>query len=108
LKHSSCRIYNNYAFIQVAKDLTNSSIAIKGIIAQVPHLDGKAASKRALQSRGVVGVIRAAALSVADLIVSEMLGFPPVLVKIVGSAKETSYMNLTDELLQKASEAISG
>ncbi len=99
MKHSTCRIYNNYAFIQVAKDLTNSSIAIKGIIAQVPHLDGKAASKRALQSRGVVGVIRAAALSVADLIVSEMLGFPPVLVKIVGSAKETSYMTLTDEQL---------
>jgi len=63
----------------------------------VPHLDGKAASKRALQSRGVIGVIRTAVLAVADIVLSEMLGLSPVYVKIVGSAKETSYMTLTEE-----------
>lgn len=47
----------------------------------------------------MIGVIRATALAVADLVVSELLGFPPVYVKIVGSAKETSYMTLTDDQL---------
>ena len=65
----------------------------------MPHLDGKAASKRAVQSRGVIGVMRVAVLAVADLILSEVMGLPPVYVKIVGSDRETSYMTLSDEQL---------
>ena len=87
-----------------------SAGAIRGVISQVPHLDGKAASVRALKSRGPVGFMRVIVLALADLLtvqankLAEQVGLnlnlPPVYVKIVGTAEETAYMilNPTDQV----------
>lgn len=75
---------------------------IKAVISQVPHLDGKAASLRALKARGVVGFLRAMALAVSDIaclqlnklgtLIGVELNLPSVYVKIVGVAQDTAYM----------------
>lgn len=95
--------------LKIANDNPNSGI--KAVISQVPHLDGKAASLRALKSRGPVGFLRAMLLALVDIAVEQVntaaakLGFdqvnlPAVYVKIVGTAAETAYMIL-DESEQK-------
>jgi pimeloyl-ACP methyl ester carboxylesterase len=75
---------------------------IKAVISQVPHLDGKAASLRALKSRGVAGFVRVMALAIADIAVLQInkiaalagveLDLPSVYVKIVGTAQDSAYM----------------
>mmetsp|Transcript_31823 Transcript_31823/g.53697 ORF Transcript_31823/g.53697 Transcript_31823/m.53697 type:complete len:398 (-) Transcript_31823:1614-2807(-) len=70
-----------------------------GVISQVPHLDGKAASLRALKSRGPVGFVRVMLLALVDLAASKLFPgmFAPLYVKIVGTAQDTAYMILTEE-----------
>lgn len=88
--------------LKIAND--NPDSGIKGVISQVPHLDGKAASLRALKSRGAMGFVRAMVLALADIAVEQVnalaaklkldLTLPAVYVKIVGTAEETAYMIL--------------
>lgn len=85
--------------------------SIKGVISQVPHLDGRAASLKALQSRGPRGFLRAMLLAAADITLNQInilgrkLGFnldlPAVYVKIVGTSEETAYMVLSASELKE-------
>eukprot|EP01034_Spumella_vulgaris_P032850 gene32850-40550_t len=79
--------------LKVAADLGPSMV--KAIISQVPHLDGKAASKRGIADRGVVGTLKVAMLASADYLLSHVLGFEPIYVKISGLKSEVAYMPLT-------------
>jgi pimeloyl-ACP methyl ester carboxylesterase len=82
---------------------------IKAVVSQVPHLDGKAASLRALKSRGVVGFLRVMTLAVGDILCTQLnklaamagvhLNLPSVYVKIVGVAGESAYMIIEREEL---------
>lgn len=84
--------------LKVAADLGPSMI--KCVISQVPHLDGRGASKRGIAQRGVVGTLRLVLIALADYITSDLLGMSPMYVKIVGTSKEVSYMILNeDEML---------
>lgn len=74
--------------------------AIRGVISQVAHLDGKAATQRAIAQRGVVGTIRVLSLAFADFVMSQLLGFSPIYIKIAGTANETAYMSLSNEDLK--------
>lgn len=82
---------------------------IKAVISQVPHLDGKAASVRALKSRGVVGFFRVMAIALADIVSAQLnklasmagveLNLPAVYVKIVGVSPQSAYMVIQPEEL---------
>jgi pimeloyl-ACP methyl ester carboxylesterase len=85
--------------LKVAKEL-GPSAGIKCVISQVPHLDGKAASKRGLKQRGVLGTALVMGLALADYVRSGLLGLSPVYVKIVGTEKEAAYMMLGDAELK--------
>mmetsp|Transcript_128998 Transcript_128998/g.252646 ORF Transcript_128998/g.252646 Transcript_128998/m.252646 type:complete len:383 (+) Transcript_128998:63-1211(+) len=75
---------------------------IKAVISQVPHLDGKAASLRALKARGPVGFLRVMALAVTDIVITQLNKFalllgvdvnlPSIYVKIIGTGKDSAYM----------------
>ncbi len=82
--------------LKVAQDLGPS--IIRCVISQVPHLDGRLASRRGIVQRGVLGTLRVAVLAAAD-VVSQTLGLPPVYVKIAGSSSEVAYMMLSAEQL---------
>lgn len=74
--------------------------AIRGVISQVAHLDGIAATQCAIKQRGVVGTIRVLSLALADFVMSQLLGFSPIYIKIAGNLNETAYMSLSDEDLK--------
>lgn len=80
--------------LRVAADFKKEG-SIKAVISQVPHLDGRAASKRSAVKRGVLGTVRMAILALSDIVRSYLPGMSPVFVKIVGTTKETAYMNLS-------------
>ena len=84
--------------IMVASKLRGKDF-LKGIVTQVPHLDGKAASLRGIQSRGAIGTLRLFFISLADII-RGMFGFSPLYVKIAGLANETAYMPMSEQDLQ--------
>jgi len=84
--------------IMVASKLKDKGF-LKGIVAQVPHLDGKAASLRGIKSRGLLDTLRLLCISVSDII-RGILGFSPLYVKIAGLANETAYMPMTEQDLQ--------
>jgi pimeloyl-ACP methyl ester carboxylesterase len=73
--------------LSVAADLRKNS-AIKAIVSQVPHLDGKVASKRGARQRGILGTVRLAILAISDMIRAR-LGLEPIYIRIVGNLKET-------------------
>lgn len=88
--------------LKIAND--NSAVGIKGVISQVPHLDGKAASLKALKTRGPRGFLRVLLLAAADIVLNQIniqgrkagynFDLPAVYVKIVGTAEDTAYMVL--------------
>ena len=84
--------------IMVASKLRDQDF-LKGIVTQVPHLDGKAASLRGIKSRGVIGTLRLLFISLAD-IARGLSGFSPLYVKIAGLANETAYMPMSEQDLQ--------
>jgi pimeloyl-ACP methyl ester carboxylesterase len=67
---------------------------ITSIISQVPHLDGKAASKRAIQQKGIVRTIKIAIIAIADVLVSQVGGYSPLYIRICGPLEENAYMSL--------------
>jgi cephalosporin-C deacetylase-like acetyl esterase len=71
---------------------------VKAIVSQVPHLDGKNASKRALLTRGVVKTLKTAVVSLTD-IVRWGLGLLPLYVKIAGTTTDLSFMTMTQDEL---------
>lgn len=79
-----------------ASRLREQGYPVKGVISQVPHLDGRAASLRSMKKRGVVGCARVLVLALADFARS-LLGMSPVYVKIAGVGDETAYMSMTDD-----------
>eukprot|EP01038_Epipyxis_sp_PR26KG_P005283 gene5283-7344_t len=79
-------------------NLFKNDDSVKCIISQVPHLNGKAASKRGIKDRGLVGSLKVAILSISDLLRS-FLGLDPIYVKIAGKKTDVAYMMLTDDEL---------
>lgn len=73
---------------------------ISGVISQVPHLDGKAASLRKIKQMGTIGAIRTAVLAISDMI-RNLMGLSPVYVKIAGTKDDISYMVLSQDHLTK-------
>ena len=95
--------YSGGHVIKLAHDLQKKKriAGIKGVIAQVPHLDGRKASTAAIVHRGMIGTLRIAILCFFDTVLSFMLDNSPFYVKIVGLKNETAYMILTpDEMKQ--------
>lgn len=94
----------SFAGGHMLKTASDNAALVKGVISQVPHLDGKAASLKALKTRGPRGFLRVLFLAVADIALDQIntLGrkagynfdLPAVYVKIVGTAEETAYMVL--------------
>lgn len=79
-------------------DAVSQSKAVKAIISQAPHLDGRAASKRVIKDRGLLGTIRTACLALGDMILSQ-LGYATLYIKIAGKKGEIAYMTMTEEQL---------
>jgi uncharacterized protein len=74
--------------------------SITAIISQVPHMNGKAATKIAIQTRGWKNTLRVILIGLADLILSQF-GYSPIYVKIAaGQQNEIGYMALTPDELQ--------
>ena len=71
--------------LHVAADLKENS-AIKAVISQVPHLDGRAASKRGARQRGILGTVRLAILALSDIMRS-FFGLQPIYIRIAGDLK---------------------
>lgn len=74
--------------------------SISAIISQVPHLNGKEATKQAIASRGLIQSIRVILLGVGDLLFSHVLQVSsPLYVKIASQKElnEIGYMSLTKE-----------
>jgi len=65
-----------------------------GIIAQVPHLSGKAASIRSMRSRGVVGVLRFLGAALSDY-ARTFSGLSPTYVNLSGQEGELAVMQLS-------------
>jgi cephalosporin-C deacetylase-like acetyl esterase len=85
--------------LQVAKALNGDS-AIKAVVSQVPHLNGKAASLRAIKNRGSIGSIQIAILSLADMFRSK-LGLSPLYIRIASYLDDPfAYMQMTGEQLE--------
>jgi fermentation-respiration switch protein FrsA (DUF1100 family) len=84
--------------LKVAHELGPSMI--KGVISQVPHLDGKAASKRGIQQRGLLKTLHLSVLAIADFLWSHVLGFSPIYIKIAGTVKDAAYMLLSEDELK--------
>lgn len=94
----------SFAGGHMLKIANDNAAVVKGVISQVPHLDGKAASLKALKTRGPRGFLRVLFLAVADIALDQIniLGrkagynfdLPAVYVKIVGTAEETAFMVL--------------
>ena len=59
-------------------------------------MDGVAASKRAIKSRGLLTSARVISIAIYDLFCG-LFGLPPAYVKIVGSTSDISYMTLSTE-----------
>jgi len=86
--------------IMAASELPPNSVS--AVISQVPHLNGKEATKQAIASRGLIQSIRVVLIGLADIILSQVLQVsPPLYVKIAGSkeSQEIGYMSLTTEQL---------
>ncbi len=73
---------------------------ITSIISQVPHLDGKAASKRAIQQKGIVRTLKIAAIAIADILVSQVGGYSPLYLRICGPSEENAYMSIPPSELE--------
>ena len=73
--------------LEVAADLKTNS-AIKAVVSQVPHLDGRAASKRGARQRGILGTFRLAILALSDIMRS-FFGLEPIYIRIAGNLKAT-------------------
>ncbi len=69
--------------------------AVNCIISQVPHMDGRLASKRAIVKRGFKGTLQLFLLVAVDFL-RTMGGLTPLYVKIAGKGEEISYMSLDD------------
>ena len=95
--------------LRVANNENNPLPNIKAVISQVPHLDGKAASLRALKSRGIAGFMRVMALALSDILLQQVnklgniigvqFNLPSIYVKIVGTAADSAYMVISDNEL---------
>jgi dienelactone hydrolase len=73
----------------------NRDPAIRAVVSQVPHLDGKAASLRAIKNRGILGTLQIGVLAGVDTVRSA-LGFSPVYIKIASSQDDpVSYMQMS-------------
>lgn len=66
---------------------------IKAIVSQVPHLNGRKAAKANMKKRGVAKVARLALATLQD-VARSIMGFPPVTVRIIGTGKELSVMDV--------------
>jgi cephalosporin-C deacetylase-like acetyl esterase len=74
---------------------------ISGVISQVPHLDGQAASLRKIKQMGILGTLRTAFISISDIF-RNVLGLSPIYVKIAGTKEDgVTYMLMSKEELQK-------
>lgn len=82
----------------VSSQLAGSG-AIKGVIAQVPHLNGKVASFNGIKKRGLLGTVRVAIIAALDFVRSALFHRPHIYVKIAGRYNETSYMPLSEDEL---------
>ena len=76
-------------------------IPIKGIISQIPHLDGNTAAKNSMKARPLVETIRIVILCIFDTILSQYLHSKPFLVKIASLKNETSFMPYEPTELKK-------
>ncbi|GAX72550.1 hypothetical protein CEUSTIGMA_g6.t1 [Chlamydomonas eustigma] len=74
--------------------------SISAVISQIPLLSGRAASRAALATRGVVGTLKTAVLAVHD-VARSLLGLSPVYIRIVGKTDELALMQLPVEELDK-------
>jgi len=75
-------------------DLKNHS-SLRGIVSQVPYLDGFETTKRNLVARGIQGSLRIARASLVDIFRS-VINLSPVYLKIVGRKDELALMRLSD------------
>lgn len=68
---------------------------VKAIISQIPNLDGKAASKRGIVTRGFFGTLQLGVAAIIDTLL-DVFGLPPLYIKIVGVKGDLCYMTLTE------------
>lgn len=97
---------------------SNSSMSgthgIRAVISQIPHLNGKLATKQAILTRGVLGTLRVLAVAGTDFVTSLVgpfmvdllcpfvkMEYSPMYVPIAGPIGSTSYMTMTEEGLKK-------
>ncbi|CAM9700285.1 unnamed protein product, partial [Hapterophycus canaliculatus] len=69
---------------------------ILAIVSQVPHLDGREASKRSLKKRGTAGTLKMAAATIGDIL-RGLLGMQARYVSLVGCKGEVSLMPLSED-----------
>ena len=74
------------------------ALGLKCLVSQVPYLDGRAASLRAMWNRGFVNSFRIASIAVMDYLRGR-LGYSPLYVKIAGAADEVAFMSLPQQSL---------
>ncbi|CAM9575129.1 unnamed protein product, partial [Phaeothamnion confervicola] len=73
---------------------------VTAVVSQMPHLDGRAASRRAMAQRGLLGTLRIVHAVLKDLGRSFM-GLSPACLKIAGKTGELAMMTMSEEQLQK-------
>ncbi|CAM9775419.1 unnamed protein product [Ectocarpus fasciculatus] len=82
--------------VAAADDVPSRVGDIRAIISQVPHLDGRAASKRSLKMRGKAGALKMAAAAIGDML-RGLLGMQARYVALVGSREEVALMQLSED-----------
>lgn len=83
---------------------------LRAVISQIPHLNGKLATKQAIATRGFIGTVRVLAVALADFIFSYIgpmyysifhpdgdKQYSPLYVPIAGITGSTAYMTMTEE-----------
>jgi len=84
--------------IMASSELPPNSIS--AVISQVPHMNGREATKSAIASRGLLQSFRVVLLGIADILFSQLLQLsPPLYVKIAAKKEENEigYMSLSQE-----------
>ena len=86
--------------LEIASQRSLTDQRIRGVVSQVPHLSGKAAALKGLQTRGVAKMLRLALAALQDK-ARQWTGLPPVTAKIIGSGSDLALMSVTPEDKQR-------
>eukprot|EP00752_Nemacystus_decipiens_P018715 g16779.t1 len=82
--------------VAAADNVPSTMGDIRAIVSQIPHLDGRAASKKSLKERGLAGSLKMAAAVIGDTL-RGLLGMQARYVAIVGCDGDTAMMTLSGD-----------